>query len=92
MRRLRYCVAHALNRALVANGQNTTYSRIFRVNVCVFWARFEFYKIRKGRVGKAVINLKSKPWVWQLTNCSRGIPNAWRFNAKFGKSVYGVNI
>ncbi len=48
--------------------------------------------MRKGRVGKAVINLKSKPWVWQLTNCSRGIPNAWRFDAKFGKSVYGVYV
>ncbi len=27
-----------------------------------------------------------------LTNCSRGIPNAWRFGVKFGKSVYGVNV
>ncbi|MBE3867257.1 DUF3265 domain-containing protein [Vibrio parahaemolyticus] len=25
------------------------------------------------------MNLKSKPWVWQLTNCSRGIRNAWHF-------------
>ncbi|EGQ8161726.1 DUF3265 domain-containing protein [Vibrio parahaemolyticus] len=38
------------------------------------------------------MNFKSKPWVWQLTNCSRGIPNAWRFNTKFGKSVYGAEV
>ncbi|TOI30028.1 hypothetical protein CGI63_21945, partial [Vibrio parahaemolyticus] len=50
----------------------------------------EFYKIRKGRVGKVLINFKSKPWVWQLTNCSRGIPNAWRFSVKFGRRVYGA--
>ncbi|TOD59387.1 DUF3265 domain-containing protein [Vibrio parahaemolyticus] len=26
-----------------------------------------------------LINIKSEPWAWQLTNCSRGIHNAWRF-------------
>ncbi|EHH1223549.1 TPA: DUF3265 domain-containing protein [Vibrio parahaemolyticus] len=25
------------------------------------------------------MTFKSKPWVWQLTNCSRGIHNAWHF-------------
>ncbi|HAS6887664.1 TPA: hypothetical protein I7288_23510 [Vibrio parahaemolyticus] len=33
----------------------------------------------KDSVGKAVINSKSKPWVWQLTKHSRGIHNAWQF-------------
>ncbi|ELA6983636.1 DUF3265 domain-containing protein, partial [Vibrio parahaemolyticus] len=26
------------------------------------------------------MTFKSKPWVWQLTNCSRGIRNAWHFH------------
>ncbi|EQM40009.1 hypothetical protein D042_1362 [Vibrio parahaemolyticus NIHCB0757] len=43
-------------------------------------------------VGKVPVNFKSLTWAWQLTNCSRGIPNAWRFGVKFGKSVYGVNV
>ena len=30
-------------------------------------------------IGKVLINIKSEPWAWQLTNCSRGIHNAWRF-------------
>ncbi|RPB32152.1 hypothetical protein CYQ90_23425, partial [Vibrio parahaemolyticus] len=39
----------------------------------------EFFKARKNSVGKAVIDFKSKPWVWQLTKHSRGIHNAWQF-------------
>ncbi len=39
----------------------------------------EFFKARNNSVGKAVINSKPKPWVWQLTKHSRGIHNAWQF-------------
>ncbi|EGQ8957188.1 hypothetical protein DMW13_24600, partial [Vibrio parahaemolyticus] len=38
-----------------------------------------FSKHVKNSVGKAVINSKLKPWVWQLTKHSRGIHNAWQF-------------
>ncbi|NOI16573.1 hypothetical protein F0252_21590 [Vibrio hepatarius] len=38
-----------------------------------------FSNIRKASVGKAVINSKPKPWVWQLTKHLRGILNAWQF-------------
>ncbi|HHX8286355.1 TPA: hypothetical protein ACVOYT_004530 [Vibrio diabolicus] len=37
-----------------------------------------FSKYVKNSVGKAVINSKLKPWVWQLTKHSRGIHNAWQ--------------
>ncbi|KLI70075.1 hypothetical protein AAW26_22650 [Vibrio alginolyticus] len=37
------------------------------------------FHVRKVSVGKAAINFKSKPWVWQLTKHSRGIHNAWQF-------------
>ncbi|WP_170874815.1 hypothetical protein, partial [Vibrio parahaemolyticus] len=38
-----------------------------------------FSKHVKNSVGKAVINSKLKPWVWQLTKHSRGIHNARQF-------------
>ena len=38
-----------------------------------------FSKHVKNSVGKAVMNSKLKPWVWQLTKHSRGIHNARQF-------------
>ncbi|EHV9686653.1 hypothetical protein K1B34_004539 [Vibrio parahaemolyticus] len=38
-----------------------------------------FSKHVKNSVGKAVINSKLKPWVWQLTKHLRGIHNARQF-------------
>ncbi len=31
-------------------------------------------------VSKVQTGVKSAAWVWQLTNCSRGIRNAWHFH------------